>query len=623
MVPSAVLVRIANVLFVLETSLGLLSNSSEGNFEKQKTEDSKCEAKGTLLNDCGVVNLPTNDTSEDNGSDIIFIYSRFWEDYTRGTSIHFMFAVSLGICQKVEKKREKSAAFFKCNNLWGRENDLLDYLRSLQPEKVVELSEPTSAELKETIHSVVHGLLATLSPRMHSSTPNLSEDISSGTMSSGVEEDCSDLVEDTSLSFQPLISLTRDYLAPAVVLVYAFGALSQGARISFTIDSCNEDGGWGLHIEGHSTMFSTALTYICLRLLGEGPDGGENNACARGRKWILDHGSVTSIPSWGKTWLSILGVLDWSGSNPMPPEFWILPSFCPVNPAKVWCYCRMVYMPMSYLYGRKFVGPITPLILNLRDELLSQPYHEINWNEVRHFCAKDFIWDSLHKFAEPILTHENSRYITIGCVEKVLCMLACWVEDPNGDYFKKHLARIPDYYGLRRWNEDAWLMPLKMQSFGSQEWDTGFAVQALLSSDLIEEIGPVLRKGHEFIKNSQVKENPSGDFKGMYRHISKGSWTFSDQDHGWQVSDCTAEGLKCCLRLSTMPQEIVGEKLETNRMFDAVNIILSLQSKNGGLAAWEPAGTADWLDCLIQQNSLLTLLSSMRVWNALHQQLTP
>ena len=24
-------------------------------------------------------------------------------------------------------------------------------------------------------------------------------------------------------------------------------------------------------------------------------------------------------------------------------------------------------------------------------------------------------------------------------------MLACWVEDPNGDNFKKHLARIPDF----------------------------------------------------------------------------------------------------------------------------------------------------------------------------------
>ena len=39
-------------------------------------------------------------------------------------------------------------------------------------------------------------------------------------------------------------------------------------------------------------------------------------------------------------------------------------------------------------------------------------------------------------------------------------------------------------------------------------------------------------------------DNPSGDFKSMHCHISKGSWTFSDQDHGWQVSDCTAEGLK-------------------------------------------------------------------------------
>jgi len=24
-------------------------------------------------------------------------------------------------------------------------------------------------------------------------------------------------------------------------------------------------------------------------------------------------------------------------------------------------------------------------------------------------------------------------------------MLACWVEDPNGDAYKKHLARVPDY----------------------------------------------------------------------------------------------------------------------------------------------------------------------------------
>ncbi|KAK1571464.1 hypothetical protein Q3G72_017619 [Acer saccharum] len=66
----------------------------------------------------------------------------------------------------------------------------------------------------------------------------------------------------------------------------------------------------------------------------------------------------------------------------------------------------------------------------------------------------------------------------------------------------------------------------------------------LLASNLTDEMEPVLRRGHEFVKASQVKHDPSGDFKAMYRHISKGSWTFSDQDHGWQVSDCTAEALK-------------------------------------------------------------------------------
>ncbi|KAK4269605.1 hypothetical protein QN277_022741 [Acacia crassicarpa] len=387
----------------------------------------------------------------------------------------------------------------------------------------------------------------------------------------------------------------------------------------------NEDGGWGLHIEGHSTMFDTALSYICMRMLGEGPDGGQDNACSRARKWIHDHGGVSYIPSWGKTWLSILGLFEWCGSNPMPPEFWLLPSFLPMHPAKMWCYCRLVYMPMSYLYGKRFVGPITPLILQLRQELYLEPYHQIKWNKVRHLCAKedlyyphhlvqDLIWDSLYIFTEPLLTRwpfnklvrekalqvtmkhihyedEASRYMTIGCVEKVLCMLACWVEDPNGDAFKKHLARVPDYVWV---SEDG----ITMQSFGSQEWDAGFTVQALLAANLIDEIGPTLAKGHDFIKKSQVKDNPYGDFERMYRHITKGSWTFSDQDHGWQVSDCTAEGLKCCLLLSMLPPEIVGEKMEPERLYDSVNILLSLQSKSGGLPAWEPTKAQEWLEVL-------------------------
>ncbi|KAF8032388.1 hypothetical protein BT93_D1336 [Corymbia citriodora subsp. variegata] len=418
---------------------------------------------------------------------------------------------------------------------------------------------------------------------------------------------------------------------PLVICLFITGHLSvvfstehRKEILRYIYNHQNEDGGWGLHVEGHSTMLCTVLNYICMRILGEGPDGGKDNACARGRKWILDHGGATNISFYGKIWLSILGLYDWSGTKPVPPELLLLPSFLPLHPAKLWCYFRTIYMPASYLYGRRFVAPITPLVQQLREELLTQPYCNISWTKARHLCAKEdlycshpsvvnLLWDGIYILSEPFLNRwplnklrekalkmtmkhihyedENSRYITLACVGKALSMLACWVEDPNGEYFKKHLARVQDFIWVA---EDG----MKIQSFGSQLWDTSWGIQALLASNMVKDIGATLRKGHDFIKRSQVKDNPSGDFQSMYRHFSNGSWTFSDQDQGWQLSDCTAEGLTCCLLFSQMPPEIVGEKVEPKRLYEAVNILLSLQSKNGGLTAWEPATAANWLELL-------------------------
>lgn len=62
-----------------------------------------------------------------------------------------------------------------------------------------------------------------------------------------------------------------------------------------------------------------------------------------------------------------------------------------IGAAKMWCYCRMVYMPMSYLYGKRFVCQITPLIQELRLELHAQPFDEINWKKTRHLCTKVYI----------------------------------------------------------------------------------------------------------------------------------------------------------------------------------------------------------------------------------------
>ncbi|KAJ8451277.1 hypothetical protein Cgig2_014049 [Carnegiea gigantea] len=251
---------------------------------------------------------------------------------------------------------------------------------------------------------------------------------------------------------------------------------AESAGPLFLLPALTEDGGWGFHIEGQSTMFGSALNYITLRLLGEGPDDGEDDAMARGRRWILDHGGVIG---------------------------------------KMLSYCRLVYLPMSYLYGKRFVAPITELIQSLRRELYTQPYSEIDWNKARNTCAKedlyhehplvqDVLWGFLHHFTEPIL----NRWPFSKLREKALktIMEHIHYEDVNSRY---------------------------------------------LCTACIEKVVSL-----QFEYNlSVIRENPSGNFKEMYRHISKGAWMFSIHDQGWQVSDSTAEGLKAAILLSQMSLE--------------------------------------------------------------------
>lgn len=110
--------------------------------------------------------------------------------------------------------RRKNSALQMQQFVGEEKNDLLDYLRSLTPEKVAELSESTCPGVQEAIHSVVHGLLATLSPKIHSKAPPLLDNTSGGVLNLGGEDDDrAELVENASLPFQPLISVPRDYLA--------------------------------------------------------------------------------------------------------------------------------------------------------------------------------------------------------------------------------------------------------------------------------------------------------------------------------------------------------------------------------------------------------------------------
>jgi cycloartenol synthase len=422
------------------------------------------------------------------------------------------------------------------------------------------------------------------------------------------------------------------FLLPGLIIaLYVMGQLDdvlpdyvQVEMRRYLLNHQNEDGGFGLHIEGSSTMFGTTLSYVSMRLLGM---TATTEAVVNARSWILSRGGAINVPSWGKFYLCILGIYDWEGLNPVPPECWLLPyEYNPIHPGRFWCHCRMVYLPMSYLYGCRASGASSFLTEELKSELFVGNYKTINWDKTRNTCAsedlyyshpriQDALWWGLTK-VEPFflrwwpgrwiranalkltMNHihyedENTRYINIGPVNKVMNMLSCWFQDPSEfGSWRKHTPRVADYLWLA---EDG----MKMAGYnGSQLWDCAFAVQAIVATGLHVEYSACLRSAHKYIRDSQVLDDCPGQLSRRFRHISKGAWPFSTRDHGWPISDCSSEGLKAALELEAMGSERAGPSVPVGLLQECVNVILSYQNMGGGWATYENTRSYEWVEII-------------------------
>eukprot|EP00429_Kryptoperidinium_foliaceum_P000631 CAMPEP_0176013960 /NCGR_PEP_ID=MMETSP0120_2-20121206/6575_1 /TAXON_ID=160619 /ORGANISM="Kryptoperidinium foliaceum, Strain CCMP 1326" /LENGTH=900 /DNA_ID=CAMNT_0017346883 /DNA_START=17 /DNA_END=2715 /DNA_ORIENTATION=+ len=416
--------------------------------------------------------------------------------------------------------------------------------------------------------------------------------------------------------------------------------------IKYITSHQQSDGGWGTHIESPSTMFGSTLMYVALRLLGRPAD---DPACVKGCEFLKEHGGALYTSSWSKFYLCLLGCMDWKGHNSVPPEMWLLPNWFPFHPGRMWCHARMVYLPMGYLYGNRFVYPQAesdPLIQELRQELYCQDYSKIDWIPTRHWVAstdnyspipwvmktlqnllaryenwsifaplRDYVRQKGLQFSLEYIRAEDlqTNYIDIGPVNKVLNLISHFhatggdLKDPR---IVNHLMRIPDYLWVA---EDG----MKMQGYnGSQCWDTSFCAQALFEAGLVDTFPETSTKIWSYLERTQIlstevsQASPAFEFEGneyrqqFYRHISQGGWPFSTSAHGWPISDCTGEGLKAslCLYKSECVQKGLKEgnlrPISDERLFQAANILLTYQNEDGGWATYENNRGWGWYEQL-------------------------
>ncbi|KAL4246237.1 Lanosterol synthase [Abortiporus biennis] len=389
--------------------------------------------------------------------------------------------------------------------------------------------------------------------------------------------------------------------------------------IRYLFNVANEDGGWGIHTEGHSTVFGTALNYVAIRILGVKAD---HPVAVKARATLHKLGGATGAPAWGKFWLSILNVYDWDGNNPVPPELWVLPDWVPFHPHRWWIHTRTVYIPMSYLYGVRYQMEENDLILSLREELYPEDYYKIDWPAQRNkvasvdlFCPHTALFDFLnvilgsyeHCVIPPlrrigvdrayklvVYEDENTSYQTLGPVSKMFNLIVrAHAEGTESTAYKQHLEMRNDFM---------WVGALGMMmcgTNGSQLWDTGFITQAVVETGLAEETEESresLLGALKWLDQCQIRQNPKY-YEVDYRHPTKGAWPFSTKTQGYTVSDCTGEGLKSVLyiqkHVKSMPELVSKE-----RLYDAVDIILGLQNPDGGFASYELIRGPQWLEWL-------------------------
>ena len=135
---------------------------------------------------------------------------------------------------------------------------------------------------------------------------------------------------------------------------------------------------------------------------------------------------------------------------------------------------------------------------------------------------------------------------------------------------------------------------IKMNGYDSSElWDTALAVQAIVATGRAAEHGRTLAEAYRYLDRNQVRDDVPHRDK-YFRHASKGGWPFSTRDHGWPISDCTAEGLKAALLL----EPLGFRSIDGSRLRDAARLLLSWQNEDGGWATYEKMRGPAWLEKL-------------------------
>lgn len=367
-----------------------------------------------------------------------------------------------------------------------------------------------------------------------------------------------------------------------------------------------DDGGWGMHPQSPSYLFHTVLAYVALRLLGHPPD---DPMVAGAMDYIRTHGDVYEVPTWGRAWLAMLGLHPWDSMQPILPELWLLPTALPLHPWRLYCHMRLIYLGMSFLYGKRYRCPTDPTLDAIRAELYPEGYDPARFARYRDRIAEGDLYEplsrglrlafgllrgaerlvprrlrerALHVALDHILYEFRSTdYVCLSPVNGMLFCLALHATDPDHPELPRALR------GLEYWIWEDDHEGFRIAGARSDIWDTAFMVQALCEGPPVPRAVEVVRRACRWLPTAQLQHELTGGAR-HYREPAYGGWGFANEHHPWPVSDCTAEALEALMRAEARGFCDEAGRLQRGRKLAAMEFVLRRQNDDGGFGSYEP-----------------------------------
>jgi 2,3-oxidosqualene cyclase len=412
--------------------------------------------------------------------------------------------------------------------------------------------------------------------------------------------------------------ILSQYIIVKRITGHSFDECSRDQMVKYFRISRTADGVWGMHPESGGYVFFTTLAYVALRLLGL---SAEDPLLSTSRHWLhAQKGGVLSIPGWGKFWLALLDLYPYEGIHPLPPEIVLLSKRVPFHPHHYYCHTRLIYLAMAYLYGSRVQANLGSITNELRLELYGRPYAGIDFKHhhpiaetdiyVRPSSALRFSFKTLriHEalsigsirrralsrcFEAIVAEQKSTQYQALSPVNGLLNCLAIWSRDRHDPELRSSLA------GMEKWKWEDDREGIRYVGARSQTWDTAFASMALLESPLTDKTRAALRRAYRVLRDTQLTSEIRA-YRDQDRDPALGGWCFSDGEHQWPVSDCTAEALSALLRMHEEPVLAIAEadRIPDSRIQQAVDFMLRRQNDDGGFGTYERRRGSAWLETM-------------------------